>query len=223
MTVNAFNRPAAANHPRLRKIAPAFVLIAAVTLSACNTGSVTDGLQPLPQQTAEQSVQQPVRPQAGVGNETALAPQPPAAGAEQAVNQQAAPTQAPATTAALPPLPPVAFLPVTGAPQSAVTDLAQSMRSAADANSVPVVGSTERGARYQIKGYFSALNDGSETVLVYVWDVLDANGNRVHRISGQERGSGASGDPWAGISKAVIDRVAQTTMSGLRSWISTRT
>lgn len=96
------------------------------------------------------------------------------------------------------------------------------MRSAAHANAVPVVISTEQGARYQVKGYFSALNDGGEVVLVYVWDVLDANGNRVHRISGQERGGSASGDPWAGIDNGVIDRVARLTMSGLRSWISTR-
>lgn len=207
---------------RITRIAAssAAMLAALVVLSACNTGSVTDGLQT---QSAAPSPagQQAVRPQTAVGSETALAPVPPAAGSADALNRQAEPAP-PATTAAIPQLPPVAFLPVTGAPQSAVTDLARSMRSAAEANSVPVVVSTEQGARYQIKGYFSALKDGNETVLVYVWDVLDANGNRIHRISGQERGSGSSGDPWTGITASVIDSVARTTMAGLRSWISTR-
>ena len=87
---------------------------------------------------------------------------------------------------------------------------------------MPVVVSVERGAQYQLKGYFSALNDGSGTVLVYVWDVLDRNGVRIHRISGQERGGSSSGDPWAGIDTAMLERVASSTMASLRGWASGR-
>jgi hypothetical protein len=119
-------------------------------------------------------------------------------------------------------LSPVSFLPVTGAPQSAVTSLANSMRQAAQREKVPVVVSLEQGAKYQVKGYFSALNDGNGTILVYVWDILDQSGVRVHRISGQERGSGSTGDPWSGMSADIYSRVAETTMSSLRIWMSTR-
>jgi len=185
----------------------AFAVAATLALSACNSDSITDTLRP----TA--SVSAPV-PGATVGNQTALAAEErPSAPAAQLGQQQAA----------LGRIPPVAFLPVTGAPQSVVTQLAGAMRSAAQSNSVPVVVSVERGARYQVKGYFSALSDNSGTMLVYVWDVLDANGVRVHRISGQERGSSSSGDPWSGVNSDVIDRVARNTMSGLKSWASSRT
>ncbi|MCG6857806.1 MAG: hypothetical protein LJE67_07040 [Salaquimonas sp.] len=186
---------------------------AAITLAACNSTSLTNGL-------GTASTQRPPAPvpTGSVGSETALAPQqnqtpPQAATTLQGGGQQ---------VAALPRVPPVAFLPVTGAPQSAVTRLAGAMRSAAKAYAVPVVVSVQRGARYQLKGYFSALNDGSGSVLVYVWDVLDANGARVHRISGQERGGSASGDPWAGISNDMIESVARTTMDSLRSWVTTK-
>ncbi|MEZ5873128.1 MAG: hypothetical protein R3D32_15055 [Nitratireductor sp.] len=149
------------------------------------------------------------------GNETALL-------ADQSGQAPGSQFQQGSQTASLSPTPPVSFLPVTGAPQSAVTSLANAMRSAAQTNQVPVVVSLQQGAKYQIKGYFSALNDGTGTILVYVWDVLDTNGTRVHRISGQERGGAATGDPWAGVTDDILNRVAQSTMASLRTWVSTR-
>jgi hypothetical protein len=207
----------------LQKILMPVALIAALGLSACNTGSVADGLAPTAAMTSV-----PPPPSAGA---TALAPQAATSTApESAIAPQTAanaatsvPGQAQTKTAALGgSTQPVAFLPVTGAPQTAVTSLAGSMRNAAKAEAVPIVGSVEQGAKYQVKGYFSALNDGSGTILVYVWDVLDRDGARVHRISGQERGVKSAGDPWDGIGPDLLSKVAGTTMTSLRSWMATR-
>lgn len=172
-----------------RSAGMALAMAVATVLSACNSGSLTQGLS-----------------SAAVENRN---PQP-AAGANQ---QQAALT---GTVA------PVAFLPVTGAPQTAVATLAGAMRGAAQSNGVPVVVSLDRGARYQVKGYFSALADGSGSTVVYVWDVLDASGNRLHRISGQERGGAAQGDPWTGIGQDTLAKVAGATMANLRAWLASR-
>ncbi len=119
-------------------------------------------------------------------------------------------------------IPPVSFLPVSGAPQSAVASLAGALRSAAESNAIPVVVSVQQGATYQLKGYFSAVNDASGTLVVYVWDVLDASGRRVHRISGQERGAAAKGDPWGGVTPEVLTRIANATMASLRDWAGSR-
>ena len=195
----------------------AAVLLALVLLG-CNTGSVTDGLTPTAQ-----------IPPAGAASETALAAQrptsssPDAALAVQGATQPAAQPTAPTQNASLSgPVSPVSFLPVTGAPQSAVSSLAVAMRKAAKRETIQVVVSVEQGARYQVKGYFSALNDGTGTILVYVWDVLDQNGTRVHRISGQERGQASPGDPWSGIGPGLLERIADVTMNSLRTWMSTR-
>jgi hypothetical protein len=195
-----------------------------VVLSGCSTGSVTDGLA----STAAVNQQVPLPPSAGetalaAQNATSSAPDAAIAGQVATGATAAAPSQGATQSASLGgAVPPVAFLPVTGAPQSAVTSLANSMRIAAKSESVPVVVSIEQGARYQVKGYFSALNDGTGTILVYVWDVLDANGARVHRISGQERAGATSGDPWAAITPDVLNRVAGITMDGLKTWMATR-
>jgi hypothetical protein len=206
-----------------RAIIP-LMLALGVVLSGCNTGAMTDGLA----STAAVNQQVPLPPSAG---ETALAAQtatssaPDAAIAGEAATGATGAAQATGATQSASlggAVPPVAFLPVTGAPQSAVTSLANSMRMAAKSESVPVVVSIEQGARYQVKGYFSALNDGSGTILVYVWDVLDANGARVHRISGQERAGATSGDPWAAVTPDILNQVARTTMDGLKTWMTTR-
>ena len=223
------HRETSRNSTRIRRsrnsgMVTTMLLAAAISLASCNSGSVSQGLGSAAV-APQQSVVNAPQPAGTVGNsgqsnETALV-----ANQGQQVqsgqfrqNPQGQNTQ----TASLSPTPPVSFLPVTGAPQSAVTSLANAMRNAAQSTQVPVVVSLQQGAKYQVKGYFSALNDGTGTILVYVWDVLDANGTRVHRISGQERGGGATGDPWSGVTDEVLNRVAQSTMASLRTWISTR-
>lgn len=201
---------------RRPRLAACIALIAAALLAtACNTGSVSDGLRPVASMRGARD--RPPVPAGGVGGETALAAQSPVAAGPNAALRDGG-----RTASLSPAIPPVVFLPVTGAPQSAVTNLATSMRAAAKSESVPVVASLDRGANFQIKGYFSALNDGTGTILVYVWDVLDQSGTRVHRISGQERGSRSAGDPWSAITPEILERVAWTTMNGLRTWITTR-
>lgn len=204
--------------PGTKLLKTAFPVIALLVLTACNASSLSDGLRPTQRATSENTVpldaQPGTRPSEPVGNANALTAQPQGdVGAQAALqNQQPARVQ----------LPPVAFLPVSGAPQSTVTSLAGSMRSAAQRETLSIVPSTEQSARYRIKGYFSALKDGNGTLLVYVWDVLDRNDARVHRISGQERGGSSSGDPWTAITPEMIEKVADTTMTQLRSWMAER-
>jgi hypothetical protein len=63
-----------------------------------------------------------------------------------------------------------------------------------------------------LKGYFSAVTEGKDTTVVYVWDVYDPAGNRLHRINGQMKapsvasGSGATDDSWKAVSPATMQR-----------------
>ncbi len=108
---------------------------------------------------------------------------------------------------------------IEGAPTSAVTELTKSLRDAASERGLTLVPRNQTGAKYQVKGYFSALNDGSGTLVVYVWDVLDQNGKRVHRINGQERSGDSKPNPWLAITGAELSRVSNRTTDSLRAWI----
>ncbi|MGB7335573.1 MAG: hypothetical protein WBD01_07275 [Salaquimonas sp.] len=182
------------------------LLLLTLVLAGCNSGSLSDGLEsaatPQPSQSLEGAATTTAQNQTNLDST-----------ANPSTGEQ---------IASLPVGKAVAFLPVSNAPQSAVTNLAKSIRNAASASGVPVVASVQQGAEYQVKGYFSALEDGSGTLLVYVWDVLDKNNKRVYRINGQEQTSSRSSDPWASVSVTMIDRVALTTVAQLKSWLNTR-
>ena len=65
----------------------------------------------------------------------------------------------------------------------------------------------------------SASGDQSSTTLFYVFDVVDSNGARVHRIVGQESAPGSSGDPWSGPNSDTLERAARRAVTELVAWI----
>ncbi|MEO0327369.1 MAG: hypothetical protein AAF217_02095 [Pseudomonadota bacterium] len=114
------------------------------------------------------------------------------------------------------------FLTPQGAPQSAVASLSKSLKSSAESRGLALIPSNQTGAAYQVKGYFSALNDGSGTLLIYIWDVIDGSGKRVHRINGQERSAASKTNPWLAITNTELNRVADTTAARLKTWIDAK-
>ena len=53
-----------------------------------------------------------------------------------------------------------------------------------------------------------------------MWDVVDRQGTRLHRVTGQEIGGAfRNGDPWTGIGTANITNAARKTMDSLANWV----
>ncbi len=109
----------------------------------------------------------------------------------------------------------IRFLPIIGAPVQAITPLSKQLGAEARAHGLTIKSSTDASSEHILKGYFSTLKDGDKTTVVYVWDVLDGSGNRLHRIQGQESVPGGGADLWSG--------VPATTMQGSRQKPSTPT
>ncbi|MEM9279470.1 MAG: hypothetical protein AAGA76_12920 [Pseudomonadota bacterium] len=188
-----------------------FMMLFLVT--ACTgSGQLSETLTPKP--VAAQSEQTETQNSDPI-SENALAAEEPASPAE---NVAAAQTR---QLAALDTANAMTFLPVQGAPQGKVTELSRSLKNSAASYGLAVLPSTQSGASYQVKGYFSALNDGSGTLLIYIWDIMDRNGKRLHRINGQERTSSIKSDPWQAITDEELARVADATAQRLKSWVET--
>ncbi|WP_349940867.1 hypothetical protein [Fulvimarina sp. MAC8] len=111
----------------------------------------------------------------------------------------------------------VQFLPLVGAPNEQANILAQALSDEAGRSSVTIRPASDGQASVRLKGYFSAFDEGDQSVLVYVWDVLDPNDERIHRIQGQERYAKSPDGPWAGVDRTVLDRVARTTLQEAQS------
>jgi len=122
----------------------------------------------------------------------------------------------------------VGFLPITGAPQSAVATLSKALGASSKLHNIGVAsagaitGAGGQSAVYQMKGYMSALNEGSKTTVTFYWDVLDRSGKRLYRINGFEQESGAKKDPWQGVSERTMQRIASRTMGSFANWVKRR-
>ncbi|MFC3164595.1 hypothetical protein [Ciceribacter thiooxidans] len=185
---------------------------------------VPAGQQPLagqgyttpPQNTLEAQAQalaagsQPMQPPPPVGGVTTQ--QQPAAQAS---------SPAPTQTAALAPAKgTIRFLPIIGAPIQAVTPLSRQLGAEARARGLVIKGSNDPAADHILKGYFSAFAEGGQVTIVYVWDVLNQSGSRLHRIQGQEVVPSSATEAWAGVPASLMQQIATKTINEYTSWLA---
>ncbi len=112
-----------------------------------------------------------------------------------------------------------AFITLTGIPGQSRFDLEKALVKYAATRNLTISVTDDASATYRVKGYLSAVGDQNGTLLVYTWDVYDAAGRPLHRIAGQETGSAAAADPWAGIGIDDIDAAARETIDKLADWV----
>ncbi len=111
-----------------------------------------------------------------------------------------------------------ALQPLTNGPAELLFDLEDTLKQRAPTRQIKIVAADDPSADYQLKGYLSAVGDTTSTLLLYVWDITDRSGRRVHRISGQLTAGGSGTDPWAGVSGATISTTASETIDALGNW-----
>ena len=71
-------------------------------------------------------------------------------------------------------------------------------------------------ANYTLRGYLVASNEKQGAKISYIWDVTDAQGARVARVSGDEIiAKRAGSDPWSAVDDAAIRSIAGKTTSQL--------
>lgn len=109
--------------------------------------------------------------------------------------------------------------PIIGAPLEVVTPLSLRFDDVLKAQSIKMAANMETDADFVLKGYFSNLTENNQTTVLYVWDVMDKQGNRVHRLQGQETTPGKNG--WAAVPATVMSKIADDTLADYFRWVST--
>jgi hypothetical protein len=156
--------------------------------------------------------------------------EPSAIAAQQSSNAAAGPQTATTSTTdtavASKPIPTnvrVQVAPIVGASVEAATPLTERLAVKARERGIRLAGSSDQTATHVLKGYFSALTEGKETTVVYVWDVYDPAGTRLHRINGQQKIQISGGDGWSSVSPSAMQSIADATIDQLASWLSGQT
>ncbi len=112
----------------------------------------------------------------------------------------------------------LAIVEIDGMPDASASRLKRHLKSALAERKINLVASPEKAA-YSIKGFASAATGANGTTLVHIWDVIDKNGRRAHRIMGEEQGPAATGsDPWGGVNSTMLSRIANVLANDYSAW-----
>ncbi len=121
----------------------------------------------------------------------------------------------------------IEFAPIVGSTVTAISPLSRRLSVRAKELGIKLNAGGDPTTTHLVKGYFSALPEEGQTTVVYVWDVLDASGNRLHRIQGKAVSPsanidmpGASTDSWNTVEPAIMESIADTTMGQLAAWLA---
>ncbi|MGQ2901740.1 hypothetical protein [Neoaquamicrobium sediminum] len=178
----------------------------ALVLSACT--STQDVLEP----SALVSADTPTLPPQS--DSPSVEPATPAPAAQPAAGQQT-------NVAAISTNARVQFAPVVGAASEASRPLAARLSARATQRGITLVQAGDSSATLVMKGYFSTIADDGRTTVIYVWDVVDPAGTRIHRIQGQAT-SAARGEGWSSVDAATMESIADRTVDELANWLVAR-
>ena len=115
----------------------------------------------------------------------------------------------------------VAYRAAIGPPDDVGRDLTRQLNDAAVDQGLALVIDPNVKSNVALRGYVTAMRIGATVNITYLWDVLDASGKRIHRISGEDAMTNGVDvkQPWGAVTPAVSRMIAQRTMSELSQWM----
>lgn len=113
----------------------------------------------------------------------------------------------------------IQFAPVVGATVDAATPLTERLAQQARARGIVLARNDDPGTTHVLKGYFSALTENGSTTVIYVWDIYDLAGTRLHRITGQQSAPAGSAEGWQSVSAQTMQAIADQTVAAFADWV----
>ncbi|MDG4896352.1 hypothetical protein P9272_22545 [Mesorhizobium sp. WSM4976] len=192
-------------------------LLAALALGACTNAK--DVLEPSAITPPASSAQSSAAPQGTSTTATTSTTTAPAPSPAPSTTASPAPSRTPAQTAALAKTR-LQVAPIVGASVDVAAPLTAELQTRAKQRGLTLVGSTDQTATHVLKGYFSTMSEGKDTTVIYVWDIYDPSGNRLHRINGQQKApSVGSSEGWSAVAPATMQAIADQTIDQFAAWL----
>ena len=109
---------------------------------------------------------------------------------------------------------------IDGPPAPVQTAIVDELASAAARNNVDLV-TDGSPVRYRVRGYLTPDTSApGKPALAYVWDVFDAQKRRATRVSGSSSLKVSRKDPWEGLDKEALAKLAADSMAEIASFLS---
>ena len=114
--------------------------------------------------------------------------------------------------------PTIAFESIAGPPPGVFNKLVDDLSTEAQSRNLAIA-SREGAANYRVRGYLAAQVIRGRTHVSWVWDIYDGDRMRALRISGEEAGGRAGGDPWSVADDPMLRKIARTSMDQLAAFL----
>jgi hypothetical protein len=114
--------------------------------------------------------------------------------------------------------PTIAFESIDGPPVGIFNRLVDNLSAEAQARNLAIA-SREGAANYRVRGYLAAQVIRGRTHISWVWDVYDDDKLRALRITGEEAGARAGGEPWNVADEGMLRRIARASMDRLAAYL----
>jgi hypothetical protein len=105
----------------------------------------------------------------------------------------------------------ISLAPIVGAPQPIAEQFTQALVVAGKDRHLTILPAGAGGGSYTLRGYLLASSEKGGSKISYIWDVTDAKGNRVARVSGDELVPGRTADPWDNTGTVLNSIAGETT------------
>jgi hypothetical protein len=115
--------------------------------------------------------------------------------------------------------PTIAFESIDGPPPGVFNRLVDDISTEAQTRNLAIA-SREGAASYRVRGYLAAQVIRGRTHISWVWDVYDDDKLRALRITGEEAGGRAGGDPWSVADEAMLRRIARVSTDQFAAFLS---
>ncbi|MBB3771867.1 hypothetical protein FHS55_002476 [Angulomicrobium tetraedrale] len=115
----------------------------------------------------------------------------------------------------------IAFDSIDGPPQPVFEKLVANLSTEAQTRQMPIV-SREGEAAYRVRGYLATVVQNGKGEVDWVWDVFDADRERVLRVAGTEK-VGPGKDVWNKIDDETLGRIAAQSLDEISTRLAANT
>jgi hypothetical protein len=117
----------------------------------------------------------------------------------------------------------IQFLPFSGVPVNTADAIYKNVRAHSTEEGLKLALRLDEPATYRVRTLISAVGTTDVSTFIFIVEIYDVAGNRVHRFVGQEYGVVPNGEPWSGIDGDTERHLGERILLGVKAWVTRST
>ena len=110
------------------------------------------------------------------------------------------------------------FLPFSGVPVNTADAIYKNVRAHATEEGITLALRLDEPSTYRVRTLINAVGTTDVSTFIFIVEIYDVAGKRVHRFVGQEYGTAPSGEAWSGIDSDTERHLGDRILAGVKAW-----